>query len=180
MKILSIIICVVMTTFQLDAQNLVQNTSKTKVVFKIKNLGVNVDGKFSKIKIESNFNANDLPNSFLNATIPVKTVDTNNSSRNKSLRSDDYFDVENYPNIKLTSTKIEKTGSNTYKLTGKLTVKKTTKTVTLSLIVTENDDSITMISNFDLNRINYDVGGSSWVMSKKVKVTVNYVAKKQH
>lgn len=162
----------------LNSQALTQDNSKTTVTFKIRNLGVNVDGNFSKVSINSNFDKNNIDGSFLNATIDVKTIDTDNDTRNKSLSEKKYFDTANHQNITLKSTKIIKVSDTKYTLTGKLTVKATTKTVTIPLTVTEDADVITITADFEINRRDYKVGKSSWVMSDTVKIKVLYVAKK--
>ncbi|MEW7279688.1 YceI family protein [Aquimarina sp. 2201CG1-2-11] len=162
--------------FSLNAQNLSQNISKTTVNFKIKNLGLNVDGHFSDIKIESNFNINALNDSYLNATIKVSSIDTGNKTRNKSLSEKDYFDSNTYPEIQLKSTSIKKKTESTYLLTAQLTIKNTTKTVTIPLQLSENGSSVTLTSYFELNRRDYNVGKKSWVMSDIVKINVVYIA----
>ncbi len=166
------------STLHLTAQSLTQNTSKTKVTFKIKNIGLNVDGTFSNVAISSNFNKDDVSNSFLNATIKVNSLDTGNNTRNKSLSEKDYFDTSNYPDIVLKSTKIKKESVSKYILTAQLTIKNTTKTITIPLQFSENENSITLTSYFTLNRRDYTVGKKSWVMSDTVKINVVYSADK--
>ena len=80
--------------------------------------------------------------------------------------------------ITLESKKITKISETAYTLTGTLTLKETTKTVDIPLEVTENENEMTLHADFELNRLQYKVGGKSWVMSNTVKIKVNYVAKK--
>lgn len=161
-----------------NSQQLVQNNAKTTVDFKIKNIGMYVDGKFSDIVINSNFNVEKLTESYINATIKVNSISTKNPKRDKHLLSDDFFDVTKYTTLKLVSTKIEKISENNYKLTAKLTIKKTTKSIEIPLELSENNTSVTIKSNFKLNRRDYNVGGSSWVLSNTVKIQIVYSAKK--
>lgn len=178
MKSLFLITALFFSLAFVNAQELVQDNSKTTVTFKIKNFGSYVNGTFSGVTIKSNFNTKDLIKSFLNASIDVNTIDTNNKSRNKSLSEDKYFDVAKYPTITLTSKSIKLVSENNYTLIADLTVKATTKTITIPLTVTENDSEITINADFEINRRDYTVGKSSWVMSDDVKIKVVYVAKK--
>ena len=152
--------------------------SYTSIDFKIKNIGFNVNGSFSKVVVTSNFDKNNLADSFINAVVAINTINTNNKKRDKHLLETDYFDETNYKHLKLVSSKIEKDATNNYKLTGELTIKKTTKTVVIPLVINENKSSFTITSNFELNRRDYGVGGSSWILSNTVKIQVKYTIKK--
>jgi len=152
------------------------NTSS--IDFKIKNIGMYVNGSFNNLTVESNFDVNNLTNSFINAVVQINSISTNNKKRDKHLLEADYFDEPNYKEMKLVSSKIEKVSTNKYKLTGKLTIKKTIKTVVIPLTITNNKDLIIIKGDFKLNRRNYGVGGSSWVMSNEVKIQVKHTIKK--
>ncbi len=62
----------------------------------------------------------------------VASIDTNSVDRDNHLRSGDFFDVEHYPTIDFTSTSITKDGDD-YKVTGDLTIKGVTKSVTFDV-----------------------------------------------
>ncbi|SHL73734.1 YceI family protein [Roseibium suaedae] len=76
-------------------------------------------------------------NSSVNFTIDVTSMDTFWDERNKHFLSADFFDVEKFPKATFTSTSVEKTGDNTLKVTGDLTIKDITKPVTLDVTVTQ-------------------------------------------
>ncbi|MET2983906.1 YceI family protein [Aureibaculum conchae] len=170
----SIIFC--LTFLTLSAQEITQTSAS--VDFKIKNMGFNVDGTFNDVTISTNFNSTDLENSYIKGVIKVNSIDTDNKKRDKHLRNKDYFEVEKYGTIKLTSTKIEKKSASKYQLTAKLTIKKTTKTITIPLEVKQTSDSISIKSSFSINRLDFGVGESSWVLSDTVKIKVNFSGKK--
>jgi polyisoprenoid-binding protein YceI len=66
----------------------------------------------------------------VDAVLNVAHEDTDNHDRDNDLRSATYFDVAQYPNITFKSTKIEATGKNDFNVTGDLTIKNVTKSVT--------------------------------------------------
>src|SRR3546814_17421246 len=81
------------------------------------------------------------------------------------LKSADFFDAANYPNITFKSTSIENTGKDTYKLSGDLTIRDMTKPVTMDLVyrgTIENPQSKAMTAGFQLtgtiNRSDFNVG----------------------
>ena len=64
-------------------------------------------------------------------TINATSIDTRNADRDGHLKSNDFFDMENHPQITFTSTKIEANGSGGVDVTGDLTIKGTTKSITI-------------------------------------------------
>jgi len=177
MKKIVLIITVFVSVFFISTSAKAQS-NLTTIDFKIKNIGVFVDGNFSNITVTSNFDTHNLENSFMNATVQINSINTNNKKRDKHLLESSYFDESNYKQMKLVSTKIEQVSTNEYKLTGKLTIKKTTKTVVIPLTISDSEKAITVKGNFKLNRRDYGVGGNSWVMSKEVKIQVKHTIKK--
>jgi polyisoprenoid-binding protein YceI len=167
-----IVFLLIIGFFSSNPKHLIQNNAETEVSFKVKNLGISVEGEFTDLIIESNFNIDDLTNSYIKATIKVNSLDTGNKKRDKDLMKAKYFDVDNFEEINFTSTKIEKLQENNYNLTGNLTIKNTTKLITIPF---EFDDKNLMIqSDFELNRRDYKVGGKSWAMSDQIKIKVLY------
>ena len=69
------------------------------------------------------------------AKIVVKaaSINTSNEMRDGHLRSNDFFDMDNYPEITFASTGVEKLSDTDFKFTGDLTVKGTTKPLTIDL-----------------------------------------------
>lgn len=66
------------------------------------------------------------------ATVQAASITTNNEMRDGHLKSADFLDLENYPTLTFTSTKIVKKGQN-YEMTGDLTLRGVTKPVTFDL-----------------------------------------------
>jgi polyisoprenoid-binding protein YceI len=74
----------------------------------------------------------DFENAKVSFTIDIDSIDTNQSQRDGHLKSAEFFDAEKYPEITFTSTSFKSTGEDDeYKLTGDLTIKGVTKSVTL-------------------------------------------------
>jgi polyisoprenoid-binding protein YceI len=65
--------------------------------------------------------------------IKVASVDTNQAQRDEHLRTGDFFDASTFPEITFRSTAAERLGEDSYRMTGDLTVKGTTRPVTLDL-----------------------------------------------
>ena len=165
---------VLSSTFSMYSQEWQQDNTQTKVIFEIKNFGLNVKGNFDEVKISTNLNVNELTKSYINAVINVKSITTEIESRDKHLLKEDYFDETNYNTIQLESTKIEKQQEGIFLLFANLTIKGITKKIKVPLEVIESEKNLTITAIFNLNRKEFNIGGSSFVMSKSVKVKVVY------
>ncbi|MFF3612647.1 YceI family protein [Streptomyces sp. NPDC002580] len=58
-------------------------------------------------------------------------MDTRNADRDKRLRSNDFLDMDEYPQITFVSTAVHRSGDSGFDVTGDLTVKDVTKQVTI-------------------------------------------------
>ncbi|NEE02680.1 YceI family protein [Phytoactinopolyspora halotolerans] len=67
------------------------------------------------------------------ATVVIKTasIDTRNEQRDGHLRTNDFLDIEKYPEITFSTTGIREAGDEEFEVTGDLTIKDVTKSVTI-------------------------------------------------
>lgn len=79
------------------------------------------------------FNPAKLEKSSVSITIDAASVDTGVEAFNAHLKSADFFEVAKYPKITFKSTKVERTGETTGRITGDLTIKETTRPVVLDV-----------------------------------------------
>lgn len=89
-----------------------------------------VRGSFNEFTGTGHFDAADPSNISLELTIEAASIDTRNADRDGHLRSNDFFAMEQYPQITFRSTDVEANGDG-YRVTGDLTIKDTTKPVTV-------------------------------------------------
>lgn len=92
-----------------------------------------VRGSFNEFEGTGRFDATDPANSSLALTIQAKSIDTRNPDRDAHLRSNDFFAMDEHPEIRFQSSAIEQTGDTTFAVTGDLTIKGVTKPVTVDL-----------------------------------------------
>lgn len=72
-----------------------------------------------------------LADAAIEVSINVASIDTRNADRDGHLRTGDFFDAEQYPTITFRSTQVEAVDAETLRVTGDLTIKDTTKPVTI-------------------------------------------------
>ncbi|MCW2877759.1 MAG: YceI family protein [Sphaerisporangium sp.] len=90
-----------------------------------------VHGAFNEFEGTAYLDAADPSKSHAQVTIDVASVDTRNDQRDGHLRTNDFFDVPNFPTITFVSTAVEQVGTTDFRVTGDLTIKGVTKPVSI-------------------------------------------------
>ena len=112
------------------------DTSHTLVGFTVRHFVINkVRGKFNEFSGTIVYDEQDITTSSMQGTIQVASIDTDDQKRDDHLRSADFFDAANHPEITFTSKRVAKRG-NGQALIGDLTIRGTTKEVVLPFIIT--------------------------------------------
>lgn len=110
------------------------DVSHTNVGFVVKHMMVSrVRGNFTDFEGTIEGNPAELENSKVSFRVGIDSISTNNEDRDNHLRSADFFDVENHPNMTFESTEVKKISDNEYELTGDLTIRGTTKETTFKV-----------------------------------------------
>jgi len=90
-----------------------------------------VRGSFNEFDGSGSFDNENPGASHLQLTIKAASIDTRNADRDAHLRSNDFFDMETYPEISFVSTAVEQVDAENYRVTGDLSIKGVTKPVTI-------------------------------------------------
>jgi polyisoprenoid-binding protein YceI len=97
-----------------------------------------VRGSFNEFAGRGYFDADDPSRSHVELTIQAASIDTRNADRDSHLRSNDFFDMETYPEIRFASTSVESAGPARFRVTGDLTIKGVTNPVAVDFEYTGN------------------------------------------
>lgn len=131
--------------------------------FAVKHLGISTTrGSFGTFEGHVIFDPDDYGSFKAVANIDAASIDTKNENRDKHLRSDDFFGVDTYPEITFVAEKLAETGDGAV-ITGKLTIKDVTRTVSIPVEITGPVQSpfggevIGLRGEFQLNRQDYNV-----------------------
>lgn len=111
-------------TFQIDKTH-------SEAAFEVRHLISKVRGRFADFEGTIEYDEEAPAQSKVNVTIQAASVDTNTPDRDKHLRSDDFFAVEQYPTIAFVSTAITPTGSGAFDVAGNLTMRGVTKPIVI-------------------------------------------------
>lgn len=106
----------------------------SEVLFKVKHLVIStVTGSFKSFSGTAITHGENFEDAAIRFSMDVNSIDTRQESRDAHLRSADFFDAEQFPDIQFASTSFSKTKEDQYKLVGDLTMKGISKTVTLDV-----------------------------------------------
>jgi polyisoprenoid-binding protein YceI len=89
--------------------------------------------RFDRANAALDWNAGGLDASTVTATIDAASVDTNVALLDKLVKGPNMFDADRYPQIRFVSTRFQRTGPARGELTGDLTIRDTTRPVTLDV-----------------------------------------------
>jgi len=108
----------------------VLDPAHSEISFKVKHLMItNVKGEFRKFNADVTTIGDDPSTATVHAVIDTDSISTNDESRDKHLRSADFFDVENHEKIVFEGTSFKKIKGDHYELIGILTMKSISKEV---------------------------------------------------
>ncbi len=143
---LSILMLLVLTV---NAQETIQIVS-ADIGFEF--IAKKVKGTFSGFQSSSKINLNNITESVFEGTVDVGSLDSGNFLRNWSLKSDKYFNEDDYPKIKFKSTKI-KGDTNNFVVHGNLTI----KNISQPIVITFKKNGNKLIGSSTVLSSDYDI-----------------------
>jgi polyisoprenoid-binding protein YceI len=115
----------------LAADTFVVDKAHSEAIFQIRHLVSKVSGRFREFSGTIHADPAKPEASTVEFTIKTDSIDTANESRDKDLKSPNFFDVEKMPEITFKSSKFTPTGKDRYNVSGTLTLHGVAKEVVL-------------------------------------------------
>jgi len=149
----------------------------SSIKFTIKNFGFETGGSFTGLQGTISFDPADVKKDSFDLSVDASTINTDNNMRDSHLRKEEYFDVGKYPRIRFVSSSVSVDKNAHFTVTGQLTIKNTTKEISIPFTATPKDGGYLFTGMFKLNRRDYQVGGSSTI-SNNLTVSFSVLARK--
>jgi polyisoprenoid-binding protein YceI len=126
------------------------------------------EGHFREFKANIHYDAADVARSRVNFEVRTASVDTKNPDRDGTLRSDNFFDVKRYPTMTFRSTKVVPRGKDLAHVTGDLTIRGVTRSVTVPvrLVGISTQDGVERAgfeTTFTVDRRQFGITGGRWI-----------------
>jgi polyisoprenoid-binding protein YceI len=160
----------------IDNWKMVSETAKVK--FSMMAHGNTLNGSFSGLKGDARFDEKDLANSYIKASIDVKTVNSGVGGRDKHLQAPDFFDVAKYPTIDFTSKKVEKTDDG-FVATGDLKIRDVTKEIAIVFTFANKGNEGVFNGTFKVNRQDFGVGKANPEIGDEITISLDVPVAKQ-
>ena len=158
----------------LYAQDIPKENIESNISFNIRSFGIDIDGSFQESVVELEMDTLAVEQAFISVKIRVSSIETGISKRDKHLLKEKYFWQSKYPYILFETSSIEKSGDDAYVAKGQINMKGTIKNISIPFkwISTERGSSVH--AEFELNRLEFNIGDKSWAMSESVKINVSF------
>lgn len=141
--------------------------SHASITFKVMHMGfANYTMRFNDFDSTIVLSSTAPEQSKVTTTIRPASLDANNPKLTEHTSGPDFFNVAKYPTIEFVSTKIERTGPQTGKVHGNLTMLGVTKPVVLDAIFNGGGEHVMMRK--------YDIGFSATTTVKRSEFGMNY------
>ena len=103
------------------------------IAFKVGHMLGSAKGRFTKFSGSIEVDREHPEKSSVVATIQAASIDTAIAKRDEHLRSADFFNVEQYPEITFKSRRVKQTGANTGEIAGDFSMHGVTRAITLNV-----------------------------------------------
>lgn len=152
----------------------------SNVFFKVRHNDISyVFGRFNDFEADIRWDEENAANSQVSFVIKTESVDTRNERRDNHLRSPDFFNARQFPEIAFTSNEIEKTGDDTFQVSGDVTLLGKTQPVSFTWTETGTGTGARGefrrggIATFTVDRTAFGMDFMTDRLSKEIEVTIS-------
>jgi polyisoprenoid-binding protein YceI len=149
---------------------------ESKLTFVGTQAGAEFVGTFERFTADIKFDPQDLAGSRFDVTIDMASVNSRDSERDETVKSDDLFAVKQFPKARYVAEKFTARGGK-YSAAGKLTLRNVAREVPIEFTFEKQDGSAWLKGSAQLKRLDFGVGQGDWKDTETVanEVKVNFV-----
>ena len=151
--------------------------SNTKVEFVGTKPGGKHTGGFAKLEGKATVEGTEPASLKIDVTIETDSLYSDDPKLTAHLKAPDFFSVKDFPKAAFKSTKVEKTATG-YAVAGDLTLMGKTKGVTMPATVAATGDTLTLTSEFKINKTDWGMTYGKGKIDDEVTLKVTVTAKK--
>ena len=135
---------------------------RSSVAFVYKQMGVSVDGKFTKFASQLSFDPARPTAAKATFNVELASVDTGAPEGDEEVAGKPWFNTKAFPTASFVSGTVKPLGGNRYEVAGKLTIKGRTQDVVVPATFTAQGNSGVFEGSFTIRRADFAIGEGSW------------------
>ena len=154
--------------------------AQSEVGFQFKQMGVPVDGKFTKFDAQVSFDAAKLATSKVAFTVDIASATLGDKATDAELPKAPWFNTAKFPQATFASSSIKALGGGKFEVAGKLSIKGVAQDVVVPVAMTQAGAGTalvtTAVGSFPIKRLTYKIGEGEWADTSMVAdpVTVKF------
>jgi polyisoprenoid-binding protein YceI len=149
---------------------------KSEIRFVSRQMNVPVEGRFKRFTAKVAFDAARPETSRAEFAVDLNSVDLGSAEAETEVKRDGWFDTARSPQATFVSTAVKSTGPGKYEVQGKLTIKGTTRDITVPIATHAAGAQTFAEGRFVIKRMDYRIGEGPWadlsVVGNDVEVRV--------
>jgi polyisoprenoid-binding protein YceI len=144
------------------------NPAQSEVGFQFKQMGVPVDGKFTKFDAQVSFDAAKLATSKVNFTVDIASATLGDKATDAELPKAPWFNTAKFPQATFASSSIKALGAGKFEVAGKLSIKGVVQDVVVPVTMIQAAAVTTAVGTFPMKRLTYKIGEGEWADTSMV------------
>ena len=152
------------------------------LAFGYSQMNVKMDGRFAALRAtELSFDPARPEAAKVSIEVALSGIDAGYDEANTELAKDEWLALAAHPVATFTSTGVEALGDNRYQVTGELSIKGVTRTVTAPFTFAQDGDAGVFEGDFTFQRADFGVGEGEWrdfsIVANDIRISFRIVAK---
>ena len=137
--------------------------AQSEINFSVKQMGVPLDGKFSKFDAQLAFDSQKPEAGKIAFSIDLGSAAVGDAETTRELKKPEWFNYAKFPTATFASTSIKSTGPGKLEVAGTLTIKGNAKPVVVPVTLTPGAAGLTTAQgSFNIKRVDFKIGEGDW------------------
>ena len=124
--------------------------------------GESFEGRFKRFDAKVNYDPGDLAHAKFDVMVDIASVDTANTERDQALPGKAFFDTAQFPRAHFVTTRFRKGANGQVFADGTLSLRGTSKPVTLAVKFAQAGSGATLEVDTTLKRLDFGIGSGDW------------------
>lgn len=136
--------------------------AQSEIAFTSRQMGVPVDGKFTRFDAQLTFDPKKPETSKVAFTVDLTSVAIGSAEVETELAKPGWFDTKKQPQATFQSSAFKPAGAGKFEVSGKLSIKGQAQDVVVPVTVQQSGSNATATGTFTLKRLAYKIGDGEW------------------